>query len=188
MYIICVYYLRSILEFKYTQMFTEQSNLPKNKNNWREQQKLFFDTKGEVEFQQDARIFDFFANSGNKSIYGYGDIEYFSKKIIFSNNLQQYDRGLIVINHEIEIQSLRQQLKNIKKKLTSADKIFIGINKCLLYSDQGDKTANKNYDTALKNIIIHEFVKFSLQHYYDENMKGDVFNFASPSTQFFLTA
>ena len=184
----CVYYSGVILEFKYTQMFTEEINLPKNKNSWREQQKLFFDITGEAELQQDARIFDFFADSGNKSIYGYGDIEYFSKKIIFSNSCQQYDRGLIVINYEIEIQSLTQQLKNIKKKLTSADKIFIGINKFLLYSDQGDKTADKNYDTALKNIIIHEFVKFSLQHHYDENMKGDVFNFASPATQFFLTA
>jgi hypothetical protein len=183
----CVYYSGVILEFKYTQMFTEEINLPKNKNSWRETQQLFFGKKHTVEFAQDVRIFDFFADSNNKVIYGYGDIEYFSKKILFSNNSQNYDRGLIIINQETEINSLKQQLKEIKKKLINADKIAIGVNKFLLYSEQENNKANENYDIALKDIIIKEFSEFSLQHYYDEHMKGDVFNFASPATQFFLT-
>lgn len=170
-------------------MHIEQNNLPNNtiKNNWRKTQKLFFGKENNVEFQQDVRIFDFFAGSNNKIIYGYGDIEYFSEKIIFSNNSQNYDRGLIVINQETEIQLLERQLKEIKKKLINADKIAIAINKFLLYSEQENKEADENYDMALKDIVIKEFNKFSLQHYYDENMKGDVFNFISPATQFFLT-
>lgn len=170
-------------------MSTEHINLPKNttKHSWRETQQLFFGKKHTVEFEQDVRIFDFFSDSKNKVIYGYGDIEYFSKKISFSNNSQTYDRGLIIINQETEINSFKQQLKEIKKKLINADKIAIGVNKFLLYSEQENNDTNRNYDIALKDIITKEFSEFSLQHYYDEHMKGDTFNFASPATQFFLT-
>ena len=39
---------------------------------------------------------------------------------------------------------------------------------------------------ALKDIIVEEFADYSLEHYFDPNTKGDVFNFSSPVTQFFL--
>jgi hypothetical protein len=151
----CVYYSGVILEFKYKQMHTAQNNLPNNtiKNNWRETQQLFFGKENNVEFEQDVRIFDFFADSNNKIIYGYGDIEYFSKKIIFSNNSQNYDRGLIVINQETEIQFFKRQLKEIKKKLINADKVAIAINKFLLYSEQENKKAN-NYEPEGGNYTI----------------------------------
>ena len=92
-------------------------NYQKNmiKNSWREVQKTFFSNKDTVEFEQDLRIFNFFADSKNKTIYGYGDIDYFSKEINFSNNSQNYNRGLVIINYEIEINVLKQKLKEIKK-------------------------------------------------------------------------
>lgn len=157
------------------------------KNSWREVQKTFFPNKDTVEFEQDVRIFDFFADSKNKTIYGYGDIEYFSKKINFSNNSQYYDRGLVVINYEIEITVLKQTLKEIKKKLINADKIAICINKFLLYSEKENANANTNYDMALKDIIVEEFADYSLDHHFNLDTKGNVFNFVSPVTQFFLS-
>ena len=156
------------------------------KNSWREVQKTFFSNKDTVEFEQDLRIFNFFADSKNKTIYGYGDIDYFSKEINFSNNSQNYNRGLVIINYEIEINVLKQKLKEIKKKLIKADKIAICINKFLLYSEKENSSANKNYDMALKDIIVEEFADYSLKHYFNLDTKGNVFNFASPVTQFFL--
>lgn len=156
-------------------------------DSWRKVQKAFFSKENELEFEQDFRIFNFFADSQNKTIYGYGDIEYFSKKISFSHNSQNYDRALVVINHQIEINVFKQILKEIKKQLINADKIAICVNKFLLYSEKGDKSVNKNYDIALKDIILENYNNFSLDHYFTTDTKGDKFNFASPVTQFFLT-
>ena len=39
---------------------------------------------------------------------------------------------------------------------------------------------------ALKDIIVEEFADYSLKHYFNLDTKGNVFNFASPVTQFFL--
>lgn len=157
------------------------------KKTWREIQKTFFDVKGHIEFEQDLRILNFFADSTDRLIYGYGDVDYFSDKLNLSDINDYYNSGLIVINHELEVNDFIKELKEIKKKLVNADKIAIGINKFLLYTEQGNTTVNENYDMALKDIIIKEFNKFSLKHYCNVNTKGNVFNFASPVTQFFLT-
>lgn len=157
-------------------------------DNWRYTQKNFFaESKNQTEFLQDQRIFDFFSDSHNERVYGYGDIDYFSKKIKFYKGQEKYDCGLIVITQEMEIQSLIQTLQHIKEKLSNAKKIAIAINKFLLYSTREDNEAQVNYESALKDIISRIFDQFDIVHHGDEDMKGDVFNFASPATQFFLT-
>ena len=156
--------------------------------NWRfSQQQFFAEAKNQVEFAQDQRIFDFFSDCSDKHVYGHGDIDYFRKKIKFYEGEERYDCGIVVINHEMEIQSLVQTLKLIKEKLSHAKKIAIGINKFLLYSASENHEAQVNYESALKDIISRIFNEFNVAHHGDEHMKGNVFNFASPATQFFLT-
>jgi hypothetical protein len=151
---------------------------------WRAIQKNFFNEY--VEFAQDQRILDFFFTTKKIPTYGYGDISYFIDKINFIHNLKSYEQALLIFNSIIEKFELLEIIDNFKKKLKNNAKICISINKFLLYSNIGDKHAEDNYDQSLKSLIEKQFVKSNIDYYFIKNLKGDSFNFASPTSQFFF--
>ena len=145
---------------------------------WRQQQQLFSLEK--VEFIQDYRILNFF---DKLPVLGLGDIEYFKNTINIVGNKEKYNQCLTIINKKIsdlELVSLLKTLKNIEK-------ICISINKFLIYTTSNNKNIIDDYDQALLLLIKEIFKNRDIEHHFVKGLKGDSFNFASPTTQFFIT-
>jgi len=147
------------------------------KNDWRQQQLNFATEK--VIFAQDQRILDFFDES---PVLGIGDVEYFKNKINICVK-KKYKQCLAIINQKIsnvELVNLFQSLKNV-------DKICLSINKFLIYTESNYLCIIEDYDLALLELVKENFKDRNIKHYFIKNLKGDSFNFASPTTQFFIT-
>ena len=144
---------------------------------WREKQKSF--TTEKVEFIQDQRILDFFSKSPVLTI---GDVEYFQDKLNISTK-EQYNQCLAIINKKtsnFELVDLLQHLKNINR-------VCLSINKFLIYTRSNYNNVVEDYDQALLDFVKTIFKNRDIKHYFVKDLKGDHFNFASPTTQFFIT-
>jgi hypothetical protein len=151
---------------------------------WRLRQLKFFSES--VIFEQDARIKSFFKNSATEDTFYHGDIDYF-KEIKFSKKKKRYNQCLLIFNKLIEKDSLIKILKKYKnKKLNKGAKVCICINKFQIFSNNSDKKIKDNYDQALYNIIFDIFFNCKIEYFFIKNLKGDHFNFASPTSQFFF--
>jgi hypothetical protein len=150
---------------------------------WRSTQKKFF--KESIEFEQDQRIINFFVNKGIPT-YGHGEISYFLDKINFTENLQTYPQALLIFNKKIEKNELKNFIQKFKSKIIDDSKICISINKFQIYSKKSSPNVDEDYDLALHNFIFQEFVNSKIEYFYVKNLEGDSFNFASPTTQFFI--
>jgi hypothetical protein len=150
---------------------------------WRQTQKRFF--KENVEFEQDQRIIDYFVDK-DLPTYGLGQISYFLDKINFIKNLQSYQQALLIFNKKVEKDYLKYFIKRFKNKITDKSKICISINKFLIYSKKSSPHLKEDYDLALYDFISDEFKNSKIEYFYVKNLKGDSFNFASPTTQFFI--
>ena len=153
------------------------------REDWRQTQKSFF--KEKVEFEQDQRIIDYFVNK-DLPTYGLGQILYFLDKINFIKNLQSYQQALLIFNKKIEKDYLKYFIKRFKNKIINDSKICISINKFLIYSKKSSLNLKEDYDLALYDLISEEFKNSKIEYFYIKNLKGDSFNFASPTTQFFI--
>ena len=142
---------------------------------WREKQKAFI--PGEVELLQDQRILDFF---GKVPVYSMGDVNYFQDKL----NLVQKPgkQALAIINKETSDKELGQLLHPIKK----IDRVCVSINKFLIYTNRNNEQVDDDYDMALLHFIENIFEDKRIDHYFVKELKGHHFNFASPTTQFFI--
>jgi hypothetical protein len=149
---------------------------------WREKQKRFF-AESKFEFTQDQRIIDWGKNS---SIWMYGDVAYFINKLICVNDINQAEKILIIINTRINVDDLKKLLSDIKSQLASAD-ICLSVNKFLLYSNQNNFTLTDDYDQALNEFVKDIFNNASITYYFVKDLKGKHFNFASPTTQFYIS-
>ena len=151
---------------------------------WRRTQQRFF--KEPVEFEQDQRIKDFFSKTLKEPTLSYGDVSYF-KEINFSNEYKKYNQCLLIFNRIIEKSLLIDIIENYKSKnLNNNSKVCICLNKFLIYSNIGDKNSIDDYDQALYNLILNIFVESKIEYFFIKNLKGDHFNFASPTSQFFF--
>jgi len=148
-----------------------------NNKSWRVTQQKFFGEK--VEFVQDKRILDFFDQTPCLCI---GDTDYFKKKLNVSK-IKQKNQCLIICNKKISDKKLLQLLKKYK----NFKKICISINKFYLYTNKNNKKIIDDYDYAIFNLIQLVFSKKKIKHFFVKNLNGHYFNFASPTTQFFLT-
>tara|TARA_R110000803_G_scaffold170054_1_gene233141 strand:+ start:242 stop:682 length:441 start_codon:yes stop_codon:yes gene_type:complete len=142
---------------------------------WREKQKAFI--PGEVELLQDQRILDFF---GKLPVYCMGDVDYFQDKLNFVE--KPVHQALAIINEETSDRELVQLLHPIKK----IDRVCVSINKFLIYTNSNNKQVDDDHDTALLHFIENIFEGRRIDHYFVKGLKGHHFNFASPTTQFFI--
>ena len=146
---------------------------------WRRQQKNFFSE--EVKFIQDQRILNFFDSS---PVLGIGNIEYFKDKLnIVEDDKIKYNQCLVIVNKNtsnIDLIDLLRKLNNIKK-------ICLSINKFLIHTKVNNKDIIDDYDQALLLLIKQIFKNRDIEHHFIKGLKGDSFNFASPTTQFFIT-
>ena len=143
--------------------------------NWRETQKAFASSK--VELLQDQRILKFF---GKVPTYGVGDIDYFKDKLNFTEKPK--DQALVIINKEtndIKLAKLLRPLNHVKK-------VCVSINKFLIYTNKNSTQVDDDYDRALLHFIENIFEHRHIDHYFVKDLKGHHFNFASPTTQFFI--
>lgn len=151
-------------------------------HDWRVQQQDFFKNHfvKEVEFVQDQRVFDFF--SKQDIILGIGQVDYFKKKLNIIHNRKKCNHCLVVINEktlDLDLIKILDSIKNFKK-------ICISINKFILYTESQKSNIIEEYDEAILDLIKKIFVKKKIKHFFVKNLKGFNFNFASPSTQFFI--
>lgn len=151
-------------------------------HDWRVQQQNFFKNQivKDVKFVQDQRIFNFF--SKQDSIYGIGDIDYFKKTFNIVNNIKNCKHCLVIINKKTQDLDLIKILKSIK----NFGKICISINKFFLYTNLHNKDVIEDYDEAIFRLIKKIFIKRDIEHFFVKNLEGSNFNFASPTTQFFI--
>lgn len=156
-----------------------------SKLSWRIKQQRFF--KEPVEFEQDQRIKDFFAQTLKEPTLSYGDISYFNK-INFSENYKKYNQCLLIFNKLIEKSQLFNIIKEIESnKLNNDARVCICINKFLIYSQTEDKNCTDDYDQAIFEFISNIFVGSRIEYFFVENLNGNYFNFGSPTTQFLIT-
>jgi hypothetical protein len=153
------------------------------RKDWRETQKKFF--VEDVEFEQDQRIINYFKIKDIPTL-GYGSISYFSNKIKFVKNLEFYKQALFIFNQKIEKNYLFYFVRKLKNKMINNSKICIAINKFLIYSAHPSLYVNDDYDIALYDFFANEFKKSKIKYFYVKNLKGSHFNFASPTTQFYI--
>ena len=152
--------------------------MEKNNNiGWRLQQQKFFNA--DVEFLQDRRILDFF---GLLPVLCIGDVEYFKKKL---NTYKQKkdDQCLIIVNKKIK----NTELVKLLKKYRNFKRLCVSINKFCLYTTKNNSKIVDNYDTAILNLVKSIFYNREIEHRFVKGLKGIHFNFASPTTQFFIT-
>lgn len=144
---------------------------------WRDKQKTFFNEKN-VEFEQDKRILDWLDCS--KKTYYSGDVKYFRNRTEIAT-IDQAEQALIIINSLTYINSLRTSCTVVQ----NVPRIALAINKFFIFSLTGTE-CNDDYDIALLDYITELFPNRKITHFYEPNVKGTHFNFASPTTQFFI--
>ena len=144
---------------------------------WRDKQKTFFSEKN-VEFEQDQRILDWLDYS-KKTFYA-GDAKYFRHRTE-AVPINQAEQAVVIINGLTYINALRTSCNIVR----NVPRIALAINKFLIYS-LTPMECNDNYDIALLDYITELFPNRKIAHFYEPNVKGVHFNFASPTTQFFI--
>ena len=144
---------------------------------WRDKQKRFLTNK--IEFEQDARILNWIDN--NTLTYFQGDVSYFKPHVPETINIDNAEQALLIFNSETQTSDLEDILKSIVK----IPKICIAINKFLIVPNK-TFDCNSNYDIALFDFIQNIFANRDIDYYYSKNVKDFNFNFASPTTQFFI--
>jgi hypothetical protein len=144
---------------------------------WRQQQKTFFAEKN-IEFEQDQRIIDWLVNT-KTFVMGDGYFDKFFQRI---DKIDEAEQALIFIQNPIS----STNLKLLLTPLIDVSRLCIAINKFIIYTDVFENI-NEDYDTALLDYIKSIFKNRTIDYHYVPNVKGSHFNFASPTTQFFIT-
>jgi len=147
------------------------------KPSWRKKQQSFFVEKN-IEFQQDQRIINWLVNTNT---YVIGD-EYFNKYFQRTDDVIDAKQALIFIKNYTSSKYLEQKLT----PFINITRVCIAINKFVIYTDTIEDV-NEDYDVALFDFIQSIFKNRIIEYYYVPNVKGSHFNFASPTTQFFIT-
>jgi hypothetical protein len=145
---------------------------------WRDRQKTFFAEKN-IEFEQDQRIIDWLDTSKKTWVHGE---TYFNSRLQITKNLNDAEQALLFIKEDGNIEIVEK----ICRSLIGIPKICVAINKFVIYTDTYNDV-NENYDIALLEFIQSIFVNRTIDYHYIPNLKGSHFNFASPTTQFFIT-
>jgi|688.fasta_scaffold572931_2 hypothetical protein len=146
-------------------------------SSWREQQKTFFAEKN-IEFEQDQRIINWLIDT---TTYVYGD-NYFNQYVHRVDNIEEAHQCLIFVKNPIRSKSLETLLN----PLINIPRVCIAINKFVIYTDTFTDV-NEDYDIALLDYMKSIFKNRVIDYHYVPNVKGLHFNFASPTTQFFIT-
>ena len=147
-------------------------------SSWRDTQKAF--AKEDVEFAQDKRILDFF---DERAVYGVGDVGYFKDKLNMCEVPQNATQALAIINEPTS----DLELLNVLECTKSIDKVCVAINKFIIWTPYNKPDVSDNYDQALLDYIQKIYNNRTIEHFFVKDLKGNHFNFASPTTQFFIT-
>jgi hypothetical protein len=145
---------------------------------WRDQQKTFF-ANSNVEFEQDRRIIDWLDTSKKTWVYGE---TYFNNKVQLTNDISTAEQALLFIKNSRSV----GVVEHLCKPLIDVPKVCIAINKFVIYTNELTDV-NDDYDVALLDFIQSIFVNRQIDYHYIPNVNGSYFNFASPTTQFFIT-
>jgi hypothetical protein len=145
---------------------------------WRDQQKTFF-ANSSIEFEQDQRIIDWLDTSKKTWVYGE---TYFNNKVQLTNDISTAEQALLFIKTSKSI----GVVEHLCKPLINVPKVCIAINKFVIYTNELTDV-NDDYDVALLDFIQSIFVNRTIDYHYIPNVNGSYFNFASPTTQFFIT-
>ena len=161
---------------------TEETMAKQKSHDWRVQQQNFFKNQivKDVEFVQDQRIFDFF---NEQPVLGIGDIDYFKSKLQIVKKKEKVSQCLIILNKKI----LDLDLITLLEKIKDVKKVCVSINKFLLYTNFYNQDTVEDYDEAIFLLIKNIFKERDVKYFFVKNLQGSHFNFASPTTQFFIT-
>jgi hypothetical protein len=147
---------------------------------WRDRQKKFFANSNTIEFEQDQRIIDWLDTSKKTWVYGE---TYFDNKVQLTNNISTAEQALLFIKNAKNI----NVVEHLCKFLVDVPRVCVAINKFVIYTDDFKNDFNEDYDLALLEFIQSIFVNRKIDYHYIPNLNGSYFNFASPTTQFFIT-
>jgi len=146
---------------------------------WRDQQKTFF-ANSSIEFEQDKRIIDWLDTSKKTWVYGE---TYFNNKVQLTNDISTAEQALLFIKTTRNI----NVVEHLCKSLIDVPKVCVAINKFVIYTNDFKNNFNEDYDLALFEFIQSIFVNRKIDYHYIPKVNGSYFNFASPTTQFFIT-
>jgi hypothetical protein len=146
---------------------------------WRDRQKKFFANSNTIEFEQDQRIIDWLDTSKKTWVYGE---TYFNNKVQLTNDISIAEQALLFIKNSRSI----GVVEHLCKPLIAVPRICIAINKFVIYTENFNNV-NEDYDLALFEFIQSIFVNRIIDYHYIPKVNGSYFNFASPTTQFFIT-
>ena len=145
---------------------------------WRDRQKKFF-ADSNIEFKQDQRIIDWLDTSKKTWVYGE---TYFNNRLQLTTDISTAEQALLFIKNTESI----NVVEHLCKSLIDVPRVCIAINKFVIYTDNFNNVS-EDYDLALFEFIQSIFVNRTVDYHYIPNVNGNFFNFASPTTQFFIT-
>jgi hypothetical protein len=145
---------------------------------WRDKQKTFFANRN-IEFEQDQRIIDWLDTSKKTWVYGE---TYFNNKVQLTNDISTAEQALLFIKTTTSINVVENQCKS----LINIPRVCVAINKFVIYTNHFNNV-NDDYNLALFEFIQSIFINRTIDHHYIPDLNGSFFNFASPTTQFFIT-
>ena len=145
---------------------------------WRVRQKTFF-AESDIEFEQDQRIIDWLDSSKKTWVYGE---TYFNDKLDLTKDAKNAEQALVFVKTLMNIKTVEY----LCKPLIDIPRVCVAINKFLLHTTEVNNVA-EDYNQALFDFIQHIFKNRKIDYYYLSEDNGTYFNYASPTTQFFIT-
>jgi hypothetical protein len=145
---------------------------------WRNRQKTFF-AESSIEFEQDQRIIDWLNTSKLTWIHGEN---YFNNKLDLTKDTKNAEQALLFIKTSMNIKTVEY----LCKSLVDIPRVCIAINKFAIYTNEFNDVSD-DYNQALFEFIQPIFKNRKIDYYYLSKDDGTYFNYASPTTQFFIT-
>jgi len=151
---------------------------------WREQQVNAFNQP--ISFKQDVELIDYIHTHNYTSALAHGDVDYFQNYINFVDH-GPVEFCIFILNKPFSWEDLANNINYIIEKDLIADGVaYLSINKFLAELPKTTYNLNDDYDLAIEDYVKKHINASIENYYYKSDDHGQYFNFAHPTTRFYL--
>lgn len=151
---------------------------------WREQQVNAFNQP--ISFKQDVELIEYIHLHNYTSALAQGDVDYFQNYINFVDH-GPVEFCIYILNEKFSWDDLASKINYIiEKDLVANGIIYLSINKFLAEPAKTAYGFNDDYDLAIGEYVKKHINASIENYYYKSDDCGQYFNFAHPTTRFYL--